>query len=137
VLRYNSTPNSTPQNPLSQYKAVPQGQQENFYTCYIRSLHTVSYRNFVADVRELQNVWELSGQFEGDIVLSEGQLKNGLIEVVKNGLIDTTFRWPNKTVSYCIDDVFSEYCRNKIQSGMRGVELNIHALQVPPRKRPD
>jgi len=93
--------------------------------------------SFVADVRELQNVWELSGQFEGDIVLSERQLKNGLIDVVQNGVIDANYRWPHKTVPLYIDPMFSEYCSNKLQSGMRGVELNIHALQVPPRKRPN
>jgi hypothetical protein len=76
-------------------------------------------------------VWELSGQFEGDIVLSEGQLKNGLIVRVQNGVIDLSFAGRRKLPLY-IDPAFSEYCRNKIQSGMRGVELNIHTLQVPP-----
>ena len=122
MLRYNSTPNSTQQNPLSQYKAVPQGQQENFCNCYIRSLDTVSYRNFVADVRELQNAWERSGKLEGDIVLTEGQ--------VRTGIINTARRWPNKVVPFVIDNVFSEYCSTKLQSGMRSEEGNIHSLLV-------
>jgi len=122
VLRYNSTPNSTPQNPLSQYKAVPQGQQENFCNCYIRSLHTASYRNFVADVTELQNAWERSGKYEGDIMLTDEQLSSGII--------NTARRWPNKVVPIVIDPVFSEYCSTKLQCGMRGEEGNIHSLLV-------
>jgi hypothetical protein len=68
----------------------------------------------------LQNPWEQSGKFEGDIVLNLEQLRDGL----KN----PPSRWPNKEVPIVIDDVFSEYCSNKLQIGMRGVEGFIHAL---------
>jgi hypothetical protein len=68
----------------------------------------------------LQNPWERSGKFEGDIVLNLEQLSDGL----KN----TPARWPNKVVPIVIDSVFSEYCSNKLQIGMRGVEEIIHAL---------
>jgi len=42
-----------PQNPLSNYKAVPQGQQHNFCNCYIWSVHTVSYRKFCCRCQEI------------------------------------------------------------------------------------
>jgi hypothetical protein len=38
-----------------------------------------------------QSAWELSGQFEGDIILVANQ---------RNGLIDERYRWPNKTLIY-------------------------------------
>ena len=68
----------------------------------------------------MQNAWELSGKFEGDIMLSDEQ--------IRNGLINTASRWPNKTVPFVIDDVFSEYCSTNLHSGLRGVEGNIDAL---------
>jgi len=68
----------------------------------------------------LQNAWELSGKFEGDIVLTDEQLRNGLISLAS--------RWPNKTVPFVIDDVFSEYCSTKLQSDMRCVVENSHPL---------
>jgi len=67
----------------------------------------------------LQSAWELSGKFEGDIVLTDEQ--------IRNGLINPAYRWPNRVVPYVIDDVFSEYCSTKLKSGIRGVERNIHA----------
>jgi len=76
----------------------------------------------LADIRELQNPWELSGKFEGDIVLTEEQ--------VRNGLINTARRWLGKTVPFYIDPVFSEYCSTKLQTDVWGVEGNIHALCV-------
>jgi len=50
----------------------------------------------------MQSAWERSGKFEGDIMLTDEQ--------VRNGLIDPASRWPNRVVPYVIDDVFSEYC---------------------------
>ena len=74
----------------------------------------------LADVTKLQNPWEQSGQFEGDIILTE--------EEVRNGLINPARRWPGKTVPFYIDPVYSEYCSTKPQSDVRDVEGNIHAL---------
>jgi hypothetical protein len=68
----------------------------------------------------LQSAWERSGKFEGDIVLTDEQLRNGLINPAD--------RWPNKVVPFVIDDVFSEYCSTKLQSDMRCVVGNIHPL---------
>ena len=103
---------------LIKFKAVPHGQRASFCNCYKRLLHAVSYRYvWLADVRELQNPWELSGKFEGDIVLTEEQ--------VRNGLINTASRWRGKTVPFYIDPVFSEYCSTKLLIGMGGVEGNM------------
>jgi hypothetical protein len=51
-------------------------------------------------------MWEKSGKFEGDIVLTEEQQRNGLI--------NTARRWPGKTVPFYIDPVFSKYRSIKI-----------------------
>jgi hypothetical protein len=62
---------------------------------------TYAFLADVSDVRSKQSAWELSGKFEGDIALSENQLRNGLMT--------SSTRWPNRTVPYVIDNVFSEY----------------------------
>lgn len=48
------------------------------------------------------NPWELSGLYEGDMLLDSHQSRNGIL--------NETMRWPNATVPYYIeDDDFSEY----------------------------
>jgi hypothetical protein len=79
--------------------------------------------SFVTDVTELQSAWERSGKFEGDIILTEEQMRHGLI--------NTASRWRNRQVRFFIDHVFSEYCCTKIISGVRSVEGIIHKLRVP------
>jgi hypothetical protein len=49
-------------------------------------------------------------------------------EQMRNGLINTAYRWPNNEVPFLIDDVFSEYCSTKLQRGLWGVEGIKHAL---------
>jgi len=49
-------------------------------------------------------------------------------EQMRYGLINPARRWQNKVVPFVIDGVFSEYNNTKLQSGLRGVEGNIHAL---------
>jgi hypothetical protein len=48
-------------------------------------------------------------------------------EQTRNGLINPASRWPNQTVPFVIDSVFSEYCKTNLQSVLRGVEGFIHA----------
>jgi hypothetical protein len=55
-------------------------------------------------VRSKQSAWELSGKFEGDIALPEDAE-----DQLRNGLTSPSTRWPNRTVPYVINDVFSEY----------------------------
>ncbi|XP_017890270.1 zinc metalloproteinase nas-13 [Ceratina calcarata] len=47
---------------------------------------------------DVQNVWEMSGLFEGDIMLDIEE------EDVKNGLINTKYRWPGGVVPYHIEE---------------------------------
>ncbi|KAE8747151.1 hypothetical protein FOCC_FOCC006149 [Frankliniella occidentalis] len=44
---------------------------------------------------ELGNAWEKSGEFEGDIIMSPDNIRNGLVNEV--------FYWPNKTLVYKVD----------------------------------
>jgi hypothetical protein len=44
----------------------------------------------------LQSAWELSGKFEGDIVLTGDQQRNGLINPAS--------RWPDRTVPFLIEE---------------------------------
>jgi hypothetical protein len=65
-------------------------------------------------------MWEQSGKFEGDIVLTGEQ--------PRNGVINKTRRWPGKRVPFYIDPVFSKYCNIKIKSAMWDVKEIIHAF---------
>jgi hypothetical protein len=62
--------------------------------------------SFVAGDKYEQNPWEQSGKFEGDIMLTD--------EDLKNGLINPAGRWPNKTDPFVTDDVSSEYSSTKL-----------------------
>lgn len=60
------------------------------------------------------NAWEASGKFEGDLILNEKQRRMILANVAeglaRNGLIDSTKRWPNNEVVYFIQpDHFSKF----------------------------
>jgi hypothetical protein len=68
-------------------------------------------------------MWERSGQFEGDIMLTEEQQRIGLI--------NTARRWPQRTLPFFIDPVFSKYCNIKIEYAMLGMEGIIHAFFSP------
>ncbi|KAI4481328.1 hypothetical protein M0804_009448 [Polistes exclamans] len=46
-----------------------------------------------------ENVWELSGLYQGDIMLPLNHKGSN-----RNGLLDTTTRWPNATVPYYIEE---------------------------------
>lgn len=70
------------------------------------------------------NIEELSGQFEGDIVLNENQYDyifgNGL---ARNGLVNITYRWPNNTVPYLLDYL------NHTQAQRDHIEKGLNVLQ--------
>ena len=48
--------------------------------------------------KEKQNIWELSGLYEGDIMIHSEE------NDVKNGLINKMFRWPGGIVPYYIKE---------------------------------
>uniref|UniRef100_A0A182NV53 Metalloendopeptidase n=1 Tax=Anopheles dirus TaxID=7168 RepID=A0A182NV53_9DIPT len=63
---------------------------------------------------------ELSGQFEGDIVLSEEQ-ERSIRSNQRNGLIATTFRWPGNTVPVMIDE--EDFTADQVEHIKRGLRL--------------
>lgn len=52
------------------------------------------------------NVWELSGQFEGDIMLAQGTNQKS----AKNVLHDTNYRWDDCVIPYSIDEHYFSEC---------------------------
>lgn len=44
-------------------------------------------------------MWQLSGQYEGDMIIQTG---------VRNGVIDTRLRWPNRVIPYEFSNDFSK-----------------------------
>uniref|UniRef100_A0A182MQ71 Metalloendopeptidase n=1 Tax=Anopheles culicifacies TaxID=139723 RepID=A0A182MQ71_9DIPT len=64
---------------------------------------------------------ELSGQFEGDMVLDEDQLS--VLRDKRNGLITQTSRWPNRIVKYYIHE--PDFTPEQVQH----IELGVRLLQ--------
>jgi hypothetical protein len=78
---------------------------------------TVNFRSEFDEVYDddKQNIWEHSGKFEGDIVLTDQQRKALLNDIStqgleRNGLNDASKRWPGGTVYYkMVDDDFCKF----------------------------
>lgn len=68
-----------------------------------------------------QKVEELSGQFEGDIVLTNEQ-KAAIFSPQRNGLIDLNYRWPNNVVPYFITDQLNEAQKAEVVTSLRTIE---------------
>uniref|UniRef100_A0A1Q3FQ05 Metalloendopeptidase n=1 Tax=Culex tarsalis TaxID=7177 RepID=A0A1Q3FQ05_CULTA len=65
---------------------------------------------------------ELSGQFEGDIVLTEAQ-EDAIVKGKRNGLIDVVNRWPNNVVPYeIVEEHFTPEQVAYIELGLRTLE---------------
>ncbi|XP_035903575.1 seminal metalloprotease 1-like [Anopheles stephensi] len=65
---------------------------------------------------------ELSGQFEGDIVLSEEQ-ERSILSNKRNGLIASTYRWPENTVPFeIVEEDFTPEQIAHIKRGIRQIE---------------
>lgn len=61
--------------------------------------------------------------FEGDMILSQEQLNAISWGVTPlNGLIDTKYRWPNKTVPYLLTADHTKEQQNLIESALRSME---------------
>ncbi|XP_052737244.1 seminal metalloprotease 1 isoform X2 [Bicyclus anynana] len=78
---------------------------------------------FDEDEPILDNAWETSGKFEGDLILNERQRRMILTNVAeglaRNGLTDSTKRWPNNEVVYFIQpDHFNSAQIEAIQTGI-------------------
>ncbi|XP_039291931.1 zinc metalloproteinase nas-13 [Nilaparvata lugens] len=63
-----------------------------------------------------QNIWELSGKFEGDIMLGPNEID------VKNVRRNETSRWPNATLVYHIHESFEEEEIQRIKKAMAEIE---------------
>ncbi|KAF5303834.1 hypothetical protein FQR65_LT08091 [Abscondita terminalis] len=70
------------------------------------------------------NLWELSGKFEGDIVLTEGQ---------RNGLVDKQYRWPDAIVPYEINQ--TSYTNKSITIIENAIATVANATCIKPRHR--
>lgn len=72
-----------------------------------------------------QNIEELSGQFEGDMVLTseQEQMADGVKVSERTGLIDTNYRWPDNVVPYELNEIFSQAQRDHIVKGLHEIEL--------------
>lgn len=75
----------------------------------------------IASGKHLQKIEELSGQFEGDIVLTDLQ-KQAINGHLRNGLINTTYRWENNIVPYNFTADLNEVQRAEVLKGLRAIE---------------
>ncbi|KAF2884816.1 hypothetical protein ILUMI_21349 [Ignelater luminosus] len=75
----------------------------------------------------LQQMWELSGQYEGDMVLQPNQL---------NGVINTRFRWPNREIPYEISSDFTPQEKQFIAQAIQ-IEYGRTCLNIRPRQASD
>jgi len=69
-----------------------------------------------------QNIEELSGQTEGDMVLTKEQEDMVAGKSGRTGLIDTRYRWPDNTIPYVLSDVFDQAQVDHIIKGLRELE---------------
>jgi Astacin (Peptidase family M12A) len=65
-----------------------------------------------------------SGKFEGDIMLTEEQMRVLKSPQGRTGLIDLSARWPNAIIPYEIEEgIFNEDQLREIQLAMHNVEV--------------
>lgn len=72
---------------------------------------------------------ELSGKFEGDIVLTDGQFDS--IFNKRTGIIDTGKRWTYNIVPYTLEDVMTEAQKAAVREGLDEMEAKLCLHFVP------
>ncbi|KAG8309061.1 hypothetical protein J6590_095015 [Homalodisca vitripennis] len=77
-----------------------------------------------------QNIWELSGQFEGDIE------EDGEDNQHRNGLLDTSYRWPRGVVPFVFSPEFNISQKRIIYHAMNEIIRNT-CISFRPRHRGD
>ncbi|KAL1396728.1 hypothetical protein pipiens_010316 [Culex pipiens pipiens] len=94
------------------------------------------YENSLENIERLKNLKpgelaeELSGQFEGDMILTEEQY---LDITRRNGMVQEQYRWPDNVVYYEIDDeFFNEDQVEYILRAMRIIE-SVTCIKYRPR----
>jgi len=88
------------------------------------AVNTPENLRLIASGNYKQNIEELSGQFEGDIILDPDQYDmifgNG---ATRNGLINRQYRWPDNTVPYVLDQVnHTKVQADHIEKAFRHIE---------------
>ncbi|XP_048481815.1 uncharacterized protein LOC105395628 [Plutella xylostella] len=87
------------------------------------------------------NAWEESGKFEGDLILNERQRRLIVEDVAeglaRNGLKDSTKRWPNNEVIYYIQR--EHFTSGQVQAIMDGIEdlARSSCVKFKPYKKGD
>ncbi|XP_055626255.1 blastula protease 10-like [Toxorhynchites rutilus septentrionalis] len=95
--------------------------------------------NSPGNIRRLRNLApadlaeELSGQFEGDIILTEAQ-QDEILSRKRNGRIELAYRWPSNEIPYeiVVDDFAAEQIGH-IERGIRLLERQT-CLRFRPRR---
>lgn len=80
-----------------------------------------------------QNIEELSGQFEGDLVLNDQQENSIKEHYLRNGLKDTTRRWTGNIIPYNFTVEFSQENRSAVFDGMQAIEAAAPCLRFVQR----
>lgn len=83
-----------------------------------------------------QNAEELSGQFEGDIILNPEQAAHIFgddNDELRNGLIAEKYRWKNNTIPYTLSNSFTVEQKAYIVKGLKNLEA-ISCLKFVPRQ---
>ncbi|XP_050665360.1 seminal metalloprotease 1-like isoform X4 [Leptidea sinapis] len=80
--------------------------------------------DFDEDEPASEHAWEESGKFEGDLILNDRQRRMILTNVVeglaRNGLTDSTKRWPNNEVIYFIQK--EHFTQDQVQAIQDGID---------------
>ncbi|XP_018323799.1 zinc metalloproteinase nas-13-like [Agrilus planipennis] len=76
-----------------------------------------------------QNIWELSGQFEGDIVFNHDVSKNGIIH-------DESRRWKNNEIPYEFDPDFPDDAKLYVDDVLKEF-ANVSCVKVRPKNKDD
>ncbi|KAF2884812.1 hypothetical protein ILUMI_21345 [Ignelater luminosus] len=74
-----------------------------------------------------QAMWQLSGQYEGDMIIQQG---------IRNGVIDTRLRWPNREIPYEFSGDFTESEKQYIAQTL-ATEFAKTCITVRPRRAGD
>uniref|UniRef100_A0A1B6HU16 Metalloendopeptidase n=1 Tax=Homalodisca liturata TaxID=320908 RepID=A0A1B6HU16_9HEMI len=77
-----------------------------------------------------QNIWELSGFFEGDIVEDDEDYQH------RNGLLDTSYRWPRGVVPFDFSPEFNTSDKRIVYHAMNEIETKT-CIDFRPRSRRD
>lgn len=86
----------------------------------------------IASGAHKQTVEELSGQFEGDIVLTDRQ-REAINSHARNGLVDTTYRWHTKELAYNFTTSLDDNFRAEVLRALRTIEAAAPCLKFVQR----